>query len=64
MQESCPSQGQWTRYVFNNQALLEEEGAVPDQAFSNGANAVSLRVPAAQASQQQRVQSAQEAHEV
>ena len=59
-----PEDGQWTRYNFNSYALLEEEGARPDQAFSNGANAVSLRVPAAQASQEQRVLSAQEAHEV
>lgn len=41
-------------------ALLDEEGA---DDFGGGANAVSLKVPAAQARQEERMQSAQEAHE-
>ena len=45
-------------------ALLEEEGAQPEQGFGSSANAVSLRVPAAQARQEERQLSAQEAHEV
>ena len=45
-------------------ALLEEEGAQPEQGFGSSANAVSLRVPAAQARQEVRQLSAQEAHEV
>lgn len=45
-------------------ALLDEEGAQPEGAFGGGANALSLKVPAAQARQQERVLSAQEAHEV
>lgn len=45
-------------------ALLDEEGAQPDNAFGGGANAVSLKVPAAQARQSERILSAQEAHEV
>ncbi|KAK9909203.1 hypothetical protein WJX75_008669 [Coccomyxa subellipsoidea] len=54
---------QWTRFVFNKDALLDEEGAQPDNAFGGGANAVSLKVPAAQARQNERILSAQEAHE-
>ncbi|CAL8460587.1 g116 [Coccomyxa elongata] len=50
----------WTRFMFNKDALLDEEGA---DDFGGGANAVSLKVPAAQARQEERMQSAQEAHE-
>ncbi len=45
-------------------ALLDEEGAQPEDGFAAGANAVSFKVPAAQAKQEQRILSAQEAHEV
>ncbi len=44
-------------------ALLDEEGAQPGDAFGGGANAVSLKVPVAQARQEERILSAQEAHE-
>ena len=45
-------------------ALLDEEGATPADGFSGDANAVSLRVPQAKAETQQRMMTAEEAHEV
>jgi hypothetical protein len=44
-------------------ALLDEEGAQLEDGFGAGANAVSFKVPAAQASQAQSILGAQEAHE-
>ncbi|EIE25354.1 hypothetical protein COCSUDRAFT_40625 [Coccomyxa subellipsoidea C-169] len=61
--QDIDSRQQWTRFVFNKDALLDEEGAQPGDAFGGGANAVSLKVPAAQARQEERILSAQEAHE-
>ncbi len=46
--------------MYVQDALLDEEGA---NEFGGGANAVSLKVPAAQARQEERVLNAQEAHE-
>lgn len=51
----CP-----TAFLYVQDALLDEEGA---DEFGGGANAVSLKVPAAQARQEERMLSAQEAHE-
>ncbi len=45
-------------------ALLDEEGATPADGFSGDANAVSLRLPQAKAETKQRMQTAEEAHEV
>ena len=45
-------------------ALLDEEGATPVDGFSGDANAVSLRLPQAEAETKQRMQTAEEAHEV
>ena len=45
-------------------ALLDEEGATPADGFSGDANAVSLRQPQAKAESKQRMQTAEEAHEV
>ncbi len=45
-------------------ALLDEEGAIPADGFSGDANAVSLRLPQAKAETKQRMQTAEEAHEV
>lgn len=45
-------------------ALLDEEGATPADGFSGDANAVSLRLPQAKAETQQRMMTAEEAHEV
>ncbi len=45
-------------------ALLEEEGATPADTFGGDANPVSLRLPQAKAETKQRMQTAEEAHEV
>ena len=45
-------------------ALLDEEGATPADGFSGDANPVSLRLPQAKAETKQRMQTAEEAHEV
>ncbi|KAK9827646.1 hypothetical protein WJX81_003238 [Elliptochloris bilobata] len=41
------SSGQWTRFVFNKDALLDEEGARPEGGAAGAANSVSLRGPRA-----------------
>ena len=54
----------WASCYCLQDALLEEEGATPADAFGGDANPVSLRLPQAKAETKQRMQTAEEAHEV
>lgn len=44
-------------------ALLDEEGAQPQDGFGSGANVVSFKPPAAQAALERDIKGAQDAHE-
>ncbi|KAK9820549.1 hypothetical protein WJX72_011549 [[Myrmecia] bisecta] len=50
---------QWTRFAFNSEALLDEEGAQPENGFHGDANVVSFRKPHAAATAEEL----QQAHE-